>query len=272
MQQVCPPPHVLAACDINLASAKCRSTMNDTEVHPQHDPKLLNKSIEYANKFYSYDSKLEPADRRRLGSYFSTRMFLAPVFSIPVACGFIMLPNVLKRRNIFFNPQKRYFFTQVFLGFTGLGVGQNLGAGVISVYQRRKLQDNETALGAYNTLSIFPSQLGSQYFRASAQNEHFKMKDPSTIDWSKNPLFPLYLVVNKDLISEVHNVREEQYETYRKHQIEQREQAIASRAGPPPTELTGTSWDKIIELNEKPKPNSGIDAPQDDFSDSEKKW
>lgn len=230
----------------------------------KHDPELMAKSRQQAEEFYKWDKQLTQGDRAQLSSYFWQKIGIFPILGLPVVVGFIMAPNILKKRGIL-NSNKRYRLVQVGLGFLGLGVGFNLSNGISSLIHMRLLKDNEPAKEAYNVLRMYPPQLGSRYFGMTARSPDFAFQDPSQIDWSSNPLFPIILVMNKQIIDKVKSAEHERKERYKAMQEDRVQQAINSRSiGSASGALTGTSWDNVIAQNRQAPKNDQINEDEDE--------
>lgn len=230
---------------------------------PRHDPELMAKSRQQAEEFYKWDRQLTQADRSRLSSYFWQKIGVFPILGLPVVIGFIMAPNILKKRGII-NPKKRYRLVQFGLGFLGLGVGFNLSSGVSSMIHLRLLKDNEPAKNAYNVLRKYPPQLGSRYFGMTAKSPDLALQDPSRIDWSSNPLFPIILVMNKQIIDKVKSAEHDRAEKYKAMQENRTQQAIQSRSSSPGSVAsTGTSWDNVISQNRQESQNTHNNREED---------
>lgn len=229
---------------------------------PAHNPELLKASIAQAREFYRYDSQLTVDDRKKLSSYFWQRLAFFPLAGIPVVVAAIKFPTLLKSRGIL-DPKKRYIWLQVAFGFMGLGAGFQVGGALAQLVHTSKLAGNEPATQCYLGLSKYPPQLGSKYYYLTAQHPELALHDPDTIDWKRSPVFPVCLILNKDVIQLFINMKNERDANHIDRMNNYQKGVSFPNNSPenaPP--LTGTSWDDVIKRNQEQSSPSQSTAQQ----------
>lgn len=200
---------------------------------PRHNPLGLQRSKELAKEFYAADSQLNADERKQLARLFYSKTAFWPFLSLPVCYGFIMAPNWLQRAKLI-KPRKSWRYWQVALGLAGVFVGLNFASNVATSVQSSKLADKPNALHAYRILAPYPAQIGSNYYQLTARRPDMTMQNPEDIDWSKESLFPLFLIFSRRNLNEA-----------RKNADKIRQRSEGSPL--PSLEPTNTSWDKVLK-------------------------
>lgn len=234
---------------------------------PAHNPELLKASIVKAREFYRYDSQLTIDDRKKLSSYFWQRLAFFPLAGIPVVVVAIKFPTLLKARGIL-DPKKKYRWLQVGFGFMGLGAGFQVGGALAQQVHTAKLADNEPAKQCYLGLSKYPPQLGSKYYYLTAQHPELALQDPDTIDWKRSPIFPVCLILNKNVIQLFINMKNERDANHFDRMNNYQKNATLPNSSSEDAPLTGTSWDNVIKRNQEqsaPKPVAPSEQKKSEF-------
>lgn len=218
----------------------------------QHDPFLKSRSLKEAHSFYDADSKLSQDERRRLCNAFWGLYTWVPFLGLPLIYVGIKLPTYLQKAKLL-DAKKKYRgfqFSAAFISvFAASYVARTIGHQIFAT----KLSNDPNMQTCWRILGRYPTQLGYRYYTMTSRHPELAMPSPETIDWDRNSLFPMYLIMNRQVMDSM---------------IEQREQRMRRIAGPyqPEEEYSGSSWDKVRKGSNSPSETSaGTEDPFDSF-------
>ncbi|ANB14722.1 hypothetical protein AWJ20_2329 [Sugiyamaella lignohabitans] len=154
-------------------------------------------NIRLSTQFYNADSQLSGDDRAKLANTFWNQSVWLPLGSIPFLIAGIQGPRIAARMGYLGKGKNAGRGLSVFTGLFGLILGSRISQGVVYNYGQSSLSQSPNAQTAFTILGQYPPQIGLAYYRRTARDASLAMPDPSTIDWRKNPSFPLNLAVHR---------------------------------------------------------------------------
>lgn len=242
-------------------------------------PFAMNKerAIEAARKFYAADSKLTTEDRREMYTSLWRSWAARPVGGLAFAIAGMMAPNWLKRTGRM-NPKRNTGALQFFLGLGGLFFGQGITAAVgYNYYYQKFARKNSNQATAWAMMGFVPSRLPARYYELTSKDPRYIMKDPDTIDWNTEVMFPLNLVAHRDSQSHLQVLGDRKpgeirpaSSTYGQlptepGQTTERDSFLSQPPQQPPQQQqqqsrkTGSSWDSVRSGNVNAAPSPPAD-------------
>lgn len=162
------------------------------------------RAIEAARKFYAADSKLTTEERKEMSQSLWRSWAIRPIGGLAFAIAGMAAPNWLKRTGRM-NPKRKTGPLQFFLGLGGLFLGQGVTAAVgYNYYYQKFSRKNPNQAIAWGMMGFVPSRLPARYYELTSRDPRYIMKDPDTIDWNTEVMFPLNLVAHRDNQSNIH--------------------------------------------------------------------
>lgn len=203
------------------------------------------QAIDAANKFYSVDRPLSTEQREQLSSAFQSQQWAIPTGALTLMTIGIVAPRYAARYGYINRPVTQTRLLSALLGLPGFAIGGRVGYGMAYSHNRGRLDDGSNAQQAFDMLANYPPQIGLAYYKTTARDPAYVMKDPNTIDWKREPPFPMNLVRSTMMASR-------------------------SRSGPPQQQQQQqnsndeSSWDQYASYSNDKPPEPSFYEPGDD--------
>lgn len=175
-------------------------SLDDLASTPQPPPEALDEKTKLrfafyretaaqARKFYETDRTLDREDRANLVKAYRTEMFSQYGGAIAgLALGLVAPKHICKFIGRTYKPSY-----STLTGVVTVILGYNVAARVAHDYNLQKMQGNERYLTVLKSTGNFPPVIGYSYFQETLRRPDSTLPDPSKIDWSRYPAFPLIL-------------------------------------------------------------------------------
>ncbi|CAN6634548.1 hypothetical protein TRVA0_014S02520 [Trichomonascus vanleenenianus] len=211
---------------------------------------MTNLANKTAEEFYKYDHDLSTDSRLRLSDAFRIQQWGIPTGALTGLFFGIMAPRLAAKYKYINRPVTATRLLSALFGLPGFIIGGRIG--YVSMYKRNLAQFDEgsNSQKAFDLLAHYPPQIGFVYYRTTARDESFIMKDPAAIDWKKEPPFPMNLVRNTMMAQRTHNIQNRPVQRPHEDQWGNREEPDTQSEG------SSSSWDKIRENQSESSSNS----------------
>jgi Protein of unknown function (DUF1689) len=198
---------------------------------------VAQNNLRLAERFYESDHELNTAQRQQLATAFTNQLSSIPFGSMPGLVIGIGLPfYAIKYKYLRVNSPR---LVQVIGGMVGLIVGSRTASYVSRKRSLAKLEESSSsAVTAFNILYPYPPQIGIAYYTKTVKDAGKIMKDPNTIDWSRELQFPLNLALQPE---ELERGMHQRRPAPRKPQVPSSQEEYEARQEPTKYEF---SWEK----------------------------
>lgn len=142
-----------------------------------------------ARRFYDVDRTLDHHDRENLYKAYRLQMFSQYGGAVVGLVAGVMAPKYICR---FIGTKYKPFYSSL-SGFFSIFLGYNLAQRIAYNLDLRKYQNNDRYLTILKSTKGFPPVIGYAYFLETMRRPDSTMPDPSRIDWTRYPPFPLVL-------------------------------------------------------------------------------
>lgn len=233
--------------------------------------------FEIAHKFYAVDRPLDGEQRGQLSSAFQSQQWAIPTGALSLLTLGIMGPRYAAKYKYIARPVTQTRMLSAFFGLFGFVIGGRIGYVTMYRHNRNKFDENSNPQRAFEILANYPPQIGYAYYRTTARDPAYVMKNPDSIDWKREPPFPMNLVRSTMMAnrgpgghspqSPPNNGQQQkpdQYASYSNDQApepsfyEVRENAAggSENVQSDSTETYASSWDRIRAQNQNQNQNS----------------
>lgn len=234
--------------------------------------------FEIAHKFYEVDRPLSSEQRGQLSAAFQSQQWAIPTGALSLLTLGIMGPRYAAKYKYIARPVTQTRMLSAFFGLFGFVIGGRIGYVTMYRHNRNKFDDNSNPQRAFEIMANYPPQIGYAYYRTTARDSAYVMKNPDSINWKREPPFPMNLVRSTMMANRGPGGRSnqspnngqqrpsqpEQYASYSNEQApepsfyESRDNASGDRENlqTDSTETYASSWDRIRAQNQSQQQNS----------------
>lgn len=227
------------------------------------------ESMIFARRFYAADSQLTGAQREQLKSSFWTQCFVFPILGLPVIVGAIMLPNWYVKKGSPIRKTTKFRVAQITLGFVGVFGGQAF-ARSCGYYANMSRFSDPNQRTCWTILAKAPPNIGLQYYVNTSKHPELAMKNPDSMDWNHNLLFPMCLIFKEQRGMAPPYMRgsnpQATEDQWKDRWRSQRTDGNAPQQVPSDQEPdVGNSWSKVLNANREPaQPSSRPPSEQEE--------
>lgn len=150
--------------------------------------------FEVAHRFYEVDRPLSSEQRVQLSSAFQSQQWAIPTGALSLLTLGILGPRYAAKYKYIARPVTQTRMLSAFFGLFGFVIGGRIGYVSMYRHNRNKFDDSSNPQRAFELLANYPPQIGYAYYRTTARDPAYVMKDPGAIDWKREPPFPMNLV------------------------------------------------------------------------------
>ncbi|KAA8907492.1 hypothetical protein TRICI_004968 [Trichomonascus ciferrii] len=149
---------------------------------------------EVARRFHEVDGPLSHEQRTQLSAAFQSQQWAIPTGALSLLAAGIVGPRYAAKYKYIARPVTQTRLLSAFFGLFGFVVGGRIGYVAMYRHNRGKFDEGSGPQRAFELLANYPPQIGYAYYRTTARDPAYVMADPATIDWKREPPFPMNLV------------------------------------------------------------------------------